>query len=230
MRVLFLLLIAPATGFLGSRTGFGTRHNRRAQLLYAAKNLNADYTYTGLYDDDGRPHGGRIQKGKVYRTVEGEAVKNPYAYANAVQSNGGMPRYLFHYTSRANAEQIMKSGYLKPSVQSVTGDAMEGDGCYFTSIPPWAEPDDILANNYDGAARRRYADRAESYVCICVDELPWSRELKPSAGSRDVWVVFGTRPLDLVYADAFVFPNRNKRWWKRPGPKWRWSRTWGPVE
>ena len=44
-------------------------------------------------------------------------------------------------------------------------DATKGDGVYFTSIPPWAESDVLLDNNFDGASRR-FNKRTEAYIRI----------------------------------------------------------------
>ena len=219
MLSLVLLVLAPATGF-HTRHGSSTCTTRRTQLVNAAKRSDST-VYSGLYEWDGCPHRGRIQSRKQYYTVHGSAVENPSAYARAVQNNGGTPRYLFHYTAREKAKDIIDMGFLKPSIRRDTGDAVAGDGCYFTSMPPWAKAKDIINNNYDGAAGRR-TDRAESCVVICVDDLPRGRNPIKVEEPRDVWLVRGKARLDLFNADAAVYLDKNSETWERPRPPaWR---------
>jgi len=56
---------------------------------------------------------------------------------------------LYHYTSKENAEKIEKSGFIKQSLMK-DGDAILGDGVYFTGIAPGEKSKfKIVENNWD---------------------------------------------------------------------------------
>ena len=136
----------------------------------------------------------------------------------------GLPYYLYHYTSSDAAAQIFESGKLLPSIKE-NGDAMAGDGVYFTSIPPWAEPDVLLANNFDGVSRRPKYSRAEAYIRIEAWTLSPDVEVvranvpQNSKGPmkdkvRDVYLVPGKEALDLsksCYTLLITEPNAWKK-------------------
>ena len=118
----------------------------------------------------------------------------------------GIPYYLYHYTTSDAAAQIFESGQLLPSIKE-NGDAMAGDGVYFTSIPPWAESDVLLDNNFDGASRR-FNKRTEAYIRIEAWMLSPDVDVVranvrqngrgPMKGKvRDVYIVPGKEALDL---------------------------------
>ena len=119
----------------------------------------------------------------------------------------GIPYYLYHYTTSDAAAQIFESGQLLPSIKE-NGDAMAGDGVYFTSIPPWAEPDVLLSNNFDGASGRSNKSRAKAYIRIEVwllspdvevvrANVPQNSKGPMKDKERDVYLVPGKEALDL---------------------------------
>ena len=64
-----------------------------------------------------------------------------------VLSASAAPPWLFHFTTRENAREIMEDSRLRASNKN----ARFGDGIYFTSLPPWADSDAIIDNNYRGS-------------------------------------------------------------------------------
>jgi hypothetical protein len=136
----------------------------------------------------------------------------------------GIPYYLYHYTTSDAAAQIFESGQLLPSIKE-NGDAMAGDGVYFTSIPPWAEPDVLLANNFDGVSRHPKYSRAEAYIRIEAWRLSLDVEVvranvpKNSKGPmkdkvRDVYLVPGKEALDLSKSCDTLLITEPKAWKK----------------
>ena len=136
----------------------------------------------------------------------------------------GIPYYLYHYTTSDAAAQIFESGQLLPSIKE-NGDAMAGDGVYFTSIPPWAEPDVLLANNFDGVSRRPKYSRAEAYIRIEAWTLSPDVEVvranvpQNSKGPmkdkvRDVYLVPGKEALDLSKSQYTVLITEPEAWVK----------------
>ena len=136
----------------------------------------------------------------------------------------GIPYYLYHYTTSDAAAQIFESGKLLPSIKE-NGDAMAGDGVYFTSIPPWAEPDVLLANNFDGVSRHPKYSRAEAYIRIEAWRLSLDVEVvranvpKNSKGPmkdkvRHVYLVPGKEALDLSKSCDTLLITEPKAWKK----------------
>jgi hypothetical protein len=136
----------------------------------------------------------------------------------------GLPYYLYHYTSSDAAAQIFESGKLLPSIEE-NGDAMAGDGVYFTSIPPWAEPDVLLANNFDGVSRRPKYSRAEAYIRIeawmlspDVDvvraNVPQNSKGPMKGKVRDVYLVPGKEALDLSKSQYTLLITEPQAWYK----------------
>ena len=75
-------------------------------------------------------------------------------------------------------------------------------------MPPWAEPDQIIDNNYRGSYRRR--DCAESYVAISIKDFPVDREIKHvNSASRDIWLLCGRDDLNLFRAQASLFLDKD---------------------
>ena len=87
-------------------------------------------------------------------------------------------------------------------------DAKFGAGIYLTSLPPWADNDAIINNNYRrGSCHRR--DRAESFVAISIDSFPAHRALEHVNGSRDIWLLRGGNELSLFRAQASLFLDKD---------------------
>ncbi|GIQ89948.1 hypothetical protein KIPB_012569 [Kipferlia bialata] len=61
-------------------------------------------------------------------------------------------RMLYHYTTTDAALEIMESGTINPSTDTV-GDAAYGVGVYTTGLPPTTEADTLITNNWDGLSR-----------------------------------------------------------------------------
>ena len=228
--------------------------------LNAARSPSSRITWTGLYDEKGRPvtfeelrdhkfppdadkYGNcpwrdatespnhPIWTERRFYGADGpEPLKNPWNHMKRFLGGSrgsqreGLPYYLYHYTSSDAAAQIFESGKLLPSIKE-NGDAMAGDGVYFTSIPPWAEPDVLLANNFDGVSRRPKYSRAEAYIRIEAWTLSPDVEVvranvpQNSKGPmkdkvRDVYLVPGKEALDLsksCYTLLITEPNAWKK-------------------
>jgi len=136
----------------------------------------------------------------------------------------GIPYYLYHYTTSDAAAQIFESGKLLPSIKE-NGDAMAGDGVYFTSIPPWAEPDVLLSNNFDGASGRSNKSRAKAYIRIEVwllspdvevvrANVPQNSKGPMKDKERDVYLVPGKEALDLSKSQYTLLITEPEAWVK----------------
>ena len=139
----------------------------------------------------------------------------------------GLPYYLYHYTTSDAAAQIFESGKLLPSLRKggAGDDATEGDGVYFTSIPPWAPRDVVIDNNYDGASLFFNESRAEAYIRI---EAWWlspdvavvranvrQNGRGPMKGKeRDVYIVPGKEALDLSKSQYTQLITEPEAWHK----------------
>ena len=89
---------------------------------------------------------------------------------------------LYHYTSQAGHEQIVRSGVIKQS-QNFTRDCVYGDGVYLTTLNPEDfSKEDLAKNNYGGGWRKRLSDgRLDYYVEI---EIPFSDLTPMETGMR----------------------------------------------
>jgi len=236
------LLLAPCCGFL--------------QRSRPVRTISVQASWTGLYDELGRPvtieeirahklpagtveydcglrdasesHSHPIWAELEFYGFEGpEPLGNPWGHMK-IHMREVLPRYLFHYTTSNAAAQIFESGKLLPSLREEAGDdATEGDGVYFTSLPPWAPCDVILDNNYDGAnRRRRYNEsRVEAYVRIKTWELHPDAEVVranvqqnrtgPMKGKvPDVYIVTGREAFDLSKSRDTLLKTEPEAWLK----------------
>ena len=194
ITVASVLALVPCSGFV-QRTWAGAR-----RTVTRAKN---DETYNGMYDCRGRPCRGEPNPKRTYYTWKRTVVKNPAAWSGTIRKRGDAPPWLFHYTTRKAARAIMESSRLQASL-----DAKFGAGIYLTSLPPWADNDAIINNNYRrGSCQRR--DRAESFVAISIDSFPAHRALEHVNGSRDVWRLRGADELSLFRAQASLFLDKD---------------------
>ena len=233
--------------------------------LNAACSPASRITWTGLYDEKGRPvtfeelrdhkfppdadkYGNcpwrdatespthPIWTERRFYGADGpEPLKNPWNHMMSLVSGyregslgsqrEGLPYYLYHYTTSDAAAQIFESGKLLPSLREGAGDdATEGDGVYFTSIPPWAESDVLLDNNFDGASRR-FNKRTEAYIRIEAWRLSPEVDVVranarqngkgPMKGKvRDVYIVPGKEALDLSKSSYTLLITEPKAWKK----------------
>ena len=196
ITVASVLALVPCSGFVQRSWAGASRTITRAKT---------DETYNGMYDCRGRPCRGEPNPKRTYYTWKRTVVKNPAAWSGTIRKRGDAPPWLFHYTTRKAARAIMESSRLQASL-----DAKFGAGIYFTSLPPWAEPDEILDNNYQrrpGSCQRR--DFAESFVAISIDNFPEHRALEHVNGSRDVWLLCGADELSLFRAQASLFLDKD---------------------
>ena len=105
---------------------------------------------------------------------------------------------LYHYTSQAGHEQIVRSGVIKQS-QNFTRDCVYGDGVYLTTLNPEDfSKEDLAKNNYGGGWRKRLSDgRLDYYVEI---EIPFSdlklERCRTGDEARDVYLYAGDLRLD----------------------------------
>lgn len=111
--------------------------------------------------------------------------------------------YLYHYTDKKGADEIAKSGVLKPSLGP--GDEAFGAGQYFTSKPPQTKTNDLLKNNWDGL--QASAKKVEYVVEIPKTSLPKAEE-RGKPAQRDVWVNPTKQNLDLVKAGAKIYERK----------------------
>ena len=243
------LLLAPCCGFLqrsrpvrtisvqASWTGLYDELGRPVTIeeIRAHKLPAGTVEYDcGLREDASESHSHPIWAELEFYGFEGpEPLDNPWGHMK-IHMKGyggqreGLPRYLFHYTTSNAAAQIFESGKLLPSLREEAGDdAMEGDGVYFTSLPPWAPYDVILDNNYDGAnRRRRYNEsRTEAYVRIETWELRPDVEVVranvqqnrtgPMKGKvPDVYIVPGREAFDLSKSRDTLLKTEPEAWLK----------------
>ena len=176
ITVASVLALVPCSGFVQRSWAGASRTVTRAK---------SDDTYNGMYDCRGRPCRGKPNPTETYYTWSRTEVRNPAAWSGIIRKRGYAPPWLFHFTTRENAREIMEDSRLRASNKN----ARFGDGIYFTSLPPWADSDAIIDNNYRGSCQRR--DFAESFVAISIDSFPAHRALEHVNGSRDVWRLRG---------------------------------------
>jgi hypothetical protein len=79
------------------------------------------------------------------------------------------PKYLYHYTTKTAAKQIASSGYIKASTGP--NNTAIGKGGYFTSKPPQTSTQNLLRNNYDGAASQHRSSDTNAYVRIPANKV-----------------------------------------------------------
>ena len=187
--------------------------------------------FPDLQDSTDSPTHPVWQEQRFYGADGPEPLKKPWHHMKRFHSGSrgarreGLPYYLYHYTTSDAAAQIFESGKLLPSLREGAGDdATEGDGVYFTSIPPWAESDVLLDNNFDGASRR-FNKRTEAYIRIEAWRLSLDVEVvranvpKNSKGPmkdkvRDVYLVPGKEALDLSKSCDTLLITEPKAWKK----------------
>eukprot|EP01083_Nonionella_stella_P177323 622883_1 len=99
--------------------------------------------------------------------------------------------YVYHYTSKSKAKQIIKSKTLFPSTNT-SNDCLFGVGAYFTSLTPKNSKRDILYNNY--------GDETE-YNSNKIVKLMGVRQINCG---RNVWIYPTNYPLDLSAVSAEV--------------------------
>mmetsp|Transcript_2463 Transcript_2463/g.7279 ORF Transcript_2463/g.7279 Transcript_2463/m.7279 type:complete len:402 (-) Transcript_2463:7-1212(-) len=196
--VVCVLALAPSCGFV-----------RRTRVGRAVATRATGETYNGMYDRRGRPRRGKPDPEQTYYAYDGSVVESPAKFSRTVRRRGYAPPWLFHYTSKASAQDIMDASRLRASTDDGSNtDVKFGEGIYFTSLPPWAEPDQIIDNNYRGSYRRR--DCAESYVAISIKDFPVDREIKHvNSASRDIWLLCGRDDLNLFRAQASLFLDKD---------------------
>eukprot|EP01064_Diplonema_japonicum_P035090 TRINITY_DN74_c0_g4_i1.p1 TRINITY_DN74_c0_g4~~TRINITY_DN74_c0_g4_i1.p1 ORF type:complete len:138 (+),score=35.74 TRINITY_DN74_c0_g4_i1:48-416(+) len=93
-----------------------------------------------------------------------------------------VPKYLYHYTDKESATKIKATGTIKQS--EGPGDCVLGKGTYFTSKPPSTQDSALLANNYDGHAKK--SEKVESFVKVKADKIPGLVDGRDKLG-RDVF-------------------------------------------
>ena len=121
-------------------------------------------------------------------------LRKPQAKATARR-----PQPIYHYTDTTSAKKILGSGVLKPSLRE-KGDALHGDGVYFTSLPQTTGYKELHENNYDGSRKRR---GQEAFVTVDRNKVPGLVQVDDAAG-RDVLVARRSRPLDLSEVGGFL--------------------------
>lgn len=172
--------------------------------------------FPDLQDSTDSPTHPVWQEQRFYGADGPEPLKKPWHHMKRFHSGSrgarreGLPYYLYHYTTSDAAAQIFESGKLLPSLRKggARDDATEGEGVYFTSIPPWAPRDVVIDNNYDGASLFFNESRAEAYIRIEAWMLSPDVDVVranvrqngrgPMKGKvRDVYIVPGKEALDL---------------------------------
>ena len=116
-----------------------------------------------------------------------------------VKATARRPQPIYHYTDTASAKKILGSGMLKPSLRE-NGDALHGDGVYFTSLPQTTGYQELHENNYDGSRKRR---GQEAFVTVDRNKVPGLVQVDDAVG-RDVLVARRSRPLDLSEVGGFL--------------------------
>lgn len=183
-------------------------NGKREELL---KRLRATPFFTNLYDTDGRPvPPDKITNKGVLYTLAGKPIYSvgQEAYAAKVMWHDGEPSYLYHYTTQRNAIEIDESGVLEASTKAKNPkDVHDGEGQYFTSIPPWADAKVLLENNWGrGVSRWIDGKKVESYVRVRMSALRKAGcVVRRSPRSKDVWMLPGRDPLPLVEVQAEIF-------------------------
>ena len=173
------------------------------------------------------------QEERFYGADGPEPLKKPWHHMKRFHSGSrgarreGLPYYLYHYTTSDAAAQIFESGKLLPSLRKggARDDATEGEGVYFTSIPPWAPRDVVIDNNYDGASLFFNESRAEAYIRIEAWMLSPDVDVVranvrqngrgPMKGKvRDVYIVPGKEALDLSKSCDTLLTTEAEAWVK----------------
>ena len=194
ITVAVVLALVPCSAFVQRSWAGASRTVTRART---------DETYNGMYDCRGRPCRGKPSPTETYYTWNRTEVRNPATWSGIIRKRGYAPPWLFHFTTRENAREIMEDSRLRASNKN----ARFGDGIYFPSLPPWADSDAIIDNNYRGSCQRR--DFAESFVAISIDSFPAHRALEHVNGSRDIWLLRGGDELSLFRAQASLFLDKD---------------------
>jgi len=169
---------------------------------------SAPYSRTGVYTSGGRPVSDvaayEAAGGRCYSSSSGK-IHDATSYSNAVTSyrsqRSSSPHHYYHYTDRASAEAIKRSGRINPSTGP--GDCALGTGTYVTPKAPNCSKANILSNNY-GCAGSPGDNRADAYVKIPAGSVE-AISGKDTLG-RDVHVIRGA--VDLKSTGAVVRTRR----------------------
>jgi hypothetical protein len=131
----------------------------------------------------------------------GKLAHHTHALPQAsVRQNTDSPKYLYHYTDSSSASKIQDSGTIRSSTHS--SDCALGRGVYLTAKPPRTSTNNLLDNNYAGAAGTRGADKVQSYVRVDADRVAGAVDNGRGSLGRDVFVHRGD--LNLSAAGAKV--------------------------
>ena len=168
--------------------------------------LGLRFAHTGLFRKDGIQTRDELPHHGPAYDQSGRPIWGPVAYFDKYSKAKIPPIKLYHYTPSKKAFAILKSGVLKASTKRQNPmDSRHGDGQYFTSMPPWADDDDLVYNNYDGAARGMSSgDKVGGYVEIdarrfvqiygydSLDQVP-----PDEVDGRDIFVMGGSYNLPI---------------------------------
>jgi len=145
------------------------------------------------------PRSGRV--GRLAHHTHGKLAHHTHALPQAsVRQNTDSPKYLYHYTDSSSASKIQDSGTIRSSTHS--SDCALGRGVYLTAKPPRTSTNNLLDNNYAGAAGTRGADKVQSYVRVDADRVAGAVDNGRGSLGRDVFVHRGD--LNLSAAGAKV--------------------------
>jgi len=184
--------------------------NRGDNMVWFGKYADEKTWDEVLRDDPGYCSWVLMQRGQRFLSYPGarelqEWLREQKTTAERSVSSPEKDVWLFHYTNTESAKEIMSSGCLMPSIQAISGDALGGDGVYFTELQQATPYLTLHDNNYDGARRLR---GQEAYVRVRREKMPGVVRVSTSL-DRNVWVLPTKKPLDLAKAGAELS-------WKRP--------------
>lgn len=83
-----------------------------------------------------------------------------------LQGSFPWPEHLYHYTNKAGADGILRSGWLMKSEQFNVWDAKLGDGVYLTHLRPETGKGFILLNNYGKTTTAQGLDKDKADWCF----------------------------------------------------------------
>ena len=131
--------------------------------------------YTGLFNCDGqmvtRQEFKNYESHELHSQLDHQITMPWIEYMK--KGYGQQPKWLYHCTTKGNAEKIAKSRAIYGSDDS-NGDARLGDGVYMTAMPAdWATPEVVKANNWGQKNARKFENwhKVNAYVRVRFDAL-----------------------------------------------------------
>ena len=164
--VVCVLALAPSCGFV-----------RRTRVGRAVATRATGETYNGMYDRRGRPRRGKPDPEQTYYAYDGSVVESPAKFSRTVRRRGYAPPWLFHYTSKASAQDIMDASRLRAS----TDDGSNTDVKY---LRPRGNPTSAASAEYPGRGRGAVATSRLAEIPTSAASAEYPRRGRGAAATR----------------------------------------------